>query len=76
MHFKNSILSGDQCAILKNTKELRDKLKELGYKKILPSLNDDEYTAICTIPLRGIRASSKVFILRDVCRFLLIILLL
>lgn len=61
MHFNNNILSGDQCAILKNTKELRDKLKELGYKKILTSLNDDEYTAICTIPLRGIRASSKVF---------------
>ena len=35
-------ISGDQCAILKNTKELRDKLKKIGYKKILSSLNDDE----------------------------------
>ena len=26
----NYNISGDQCAILKNTKELRDKLKELG----------------------------------------------
>ena len=52
-------ISGDQCAILKNTKELRDKLKKLGYKKILTTFDDDEYTAMCTIPLRGLYMLSN-----------------